>query len=129
MVRESLGQAHRGNATKGDFTMSSFFMYSYTSIPQTPPAGMWYASWSLDEPCVQWSQTKPVSEPDGQSSWVVGVVDDDSCPSGATTLSSTGGGKSLPPRPNLRASSVPDFETVFGEWADGIKALHLSDDE
>jgi hypothetical protein len=100
--------------------MSSFYMYSYNALPTTPPTGLWYASWSADDQCVHWSQTKPTIVPDGESSWVVGVVDQESCPLGATTLS-TGGGKSLPPRPNLRADSIPSFQTQFGQWVVSLK--------
>ena len=108
--------------------MSSFYMYSYASIPPTPPAGMWYASWSTSAPCVQWTQNKPALVPDEKTSWVVGVIGQESCPTGATTLSDTGGDKSLPPRPELiNASSLDAFKTQFSQWAVDLKTLDLSE--
>lgn len=108
--------------------MSSFYMYSYASIPPTPPAGMWYASWTTSNQSVQWTQNKPALEPDGQTSWVVGVVAQESCPTGATTLSDSGGDKSLPPRPDLiTASSIDTFKTQFSEWTVSLKTVDLSE--
>jgi hypothetical protein len=97
----------------------SFYMYDYNDIPTPAPFGMWYAEWSTTEPCVQWSQTKPSKVPDGETSWVVGVGDEEFCPSGATPLS--GGGKTLPPQPPVRADSMSGFTSAFDVWANSVK--------
>lgn len=100
----------------------SFSMYAYSDIPTPAPVGMWYAAWSTAAPCVQWSQTPPSTVPDGQTSWVVGVVDsDDAVSSRATPL--TGGGKQLPPQPALQADSLSGFQSAFGVWAAATKSF------
>jgi hypothetical protein len=87
----------------------NFSMYSYTSLPETPPSGMWYASWSKIDHTVMWSQTKPSTPPDGVSTWVVGVV----------ALASSG--KQLPPLPSLSADSEPSFKCAFDAWANSLR--------
>jgi hypothetical protein len=101
----------------------SFYMYAYASLPSTPPTNMWYATWTNTSGCVEWSQTKPTKIPDDSTSWVVGVVDEATCPTGASTLSSGGTGKSMPPAPPIHANSMPTFESAFDVWANGVKSL------
>ena len=95
--------------------MPNYYMYTYASIPTTPPTGMWYAAWSTTDTGVKWWTSNPGITPDGVTSWVVGVVPGTSLPANATTLST--GGKDLPPQPSLSANSLPSFEAAFADWA------------
>jgi hypothetical protein len=64
-----------------------------------------------------WSDTPPDIHPDGQSTWAVGVTQDEARPEGAMVLGS--GAKELPPPPlELSSSDVGSsgFQDAFARW-------------
>ena len=103
----------------------SSYMYPYGKIPTPAPACIWYASWTTANSTVVWSQTMPSFVPDGVSSWIVGVVDNDDVTGDAVPLTS-GSPKRMPPAIALTATSEETFVTAFDGWATPLRNLDLS---
>ena len=95
----------------------SYYMIPFTSLPASPGYKVWFASWSATQPIAYWSDTLPNVHPDNQSTWVVGVTQDETRPEGAQLLGV--GAKNLPPPP-LELSSgdvtLSGFQNAFAEW-------------
>lgn len=86
-------------------------------LPAGPSYKVWFASWSTAQPVAYWSDTPPNINPDGLSTWVVGVTKDDARPQDASVLGT--GGKDLPPPPlELSPGDVglSGFQDAFAKW-------------
>jgi hypothetical protein len=93
--------------------------YQYYLVPLDEVAAdrtdVWYGTWTLGNPMVQWSQQRP-AQPDQRSAWAVCVTASDSVSAFATLLGN--GGKDLPP-PQFNLvdpTNAAEFQTAFSQW-------------
>jgi hypothetical protein len=70
--------------------VSTYFKIPFDKVPNSPVYKVWYASWSTQRPILEAGMPPPV---------VVGFIEGDALPAGATPIVSVQGVKSPPPPP------------------------------
>lgn len=100
-----------------------YYMFPFASLPTKPSSKVWFASWSVAQPTVYWSETRPSITPDEASTWVVGVTQvgdlQDATVIGAGAIDLGTNAKELPPPPlQLPPGNVgmSGFQIAFATW-------------
>lgn len=92
-----------------------YYMIPYDQVPMNASSAVWFGTWSIANPVINWSQDMPV-KPDGISTWAAAIATDARGAGNVTTLGD--GGKDLPPPP-LKLSnpaSPTAFQDAVSQW-------------
>ncbi len=91
-----------------------YFTIPISSVPDSPPYTVWFATWSADLSEFVWSTTRPAADAAGTTPTYVCGATEDSAPTGATVIVQSSA-KCIDPPPLAVSSNISetDFRTAL----------------